>query len=701
MSETRISSFSRLAVTQFPARTVVNMAYCILGLLGKFIHLVVFGQLRISEEQHLKDKFWNFVFYKFIFIFGVLNVQHVEQVIAWVVWFSLLGFLHLMTTLSKDRFQYLSFSPSVPVGAHVRLVGLLSCIQAVCALCFGVCMLCGIRYGVHTFALMLAEVALVALNAGYVLARYVYVPHASAGAGAIPHEVESGKGDKAGVAGGAGFGACPVYYTELVFELATLAVDFLHHLHMLVWTNTMLSMASLVISMQLRWAFNEIRRRVLKHRNYLRVLRHMMVSYPMAAASELRAAADNCAICWELMLSARRLPCGHLFHNACLRSWLEQDTSCPTCRLTLQSSDSPSSSAFSDRSSLFGALTLSSLRVEAEASLRPTMPLPARSHTQHLSVADSATVGSSQHFRESDVVESRTTTVEPQQQQAATTNHHLFTFDGSRYFSWLPSVSLEVSHSNLLRPAPQASTSPVDTVGMARHVSSISVGSSREMASTTSVVAEVAEGVREYPFSSPTRRSSRSATGQQQKRRHPLELSVGQPLRSPQRTQRIQRTLLRPQQQHLPQTPQKFQQRPIPLHRLVPILHANSEGDMTANQGFKMSSGVGTQRGDLDRPRPLPFDCKQLWTCLESSSYQPTLSPGGQVAGQNQETRGLLVPMDEDKVQPIMGQRAEGMREPLVTASAAIRYRRVHQRKLDLVEASRRKFLERVEKQQS
>lgn len=85
------------------------MAYCILGLLGKFIHLVVFGQLRISEEQHLKDKFWNFVFYKFIFIFGVLNVQHVEQVIAWVVWFSLLGFLHLMTTLSKDRFQYVSF----------------------------------------------------------------------------------------------------------------------------------------------------------------------------------------------------------------------------------------------------------------------------------------------------------------------------------------------------------------------------------------------------------------------------------------------------------------------------------------------------------------------------------------------------------------------------------------------------------------
>lgn len=79
---------------------------------------------------------------------------------------------------------------------------------------------------------MLAEVGLVALNAGYVLARYVYVPHAaSAGAATFLHDTEM-KGDKIGLVGG--FGSCPVYYTELVFELATLGVDFLHHLHMLV-----------------------------------------------------------------------------------------------------------------------------------------------------------------------------------------------------------------------------------------------------------------------------------------------------------------------------------------------------------------------------------------------------------------------------------------------------------------------------------
>ena len=65
------------------------------------------------------------------------------------------------------------------------------------------------------------------------------------------------------------------YYTELISELTVLAVDLLHHFHMLLWSNILLSMASLVICMQLRYLFHEIQRRITKHRNYLAVLSHM------------------------------------------------------------------------------------------------------------------------------------------------------------------------------------------------------------------------------------------------------------------------------------------------------------------------------------------------------------------------------------------------------------------------------------------
>ena len=60
--------------------------------------------------QHIKDKFWNFVFYKFIFIFGVMNVQNMDEVVYWCAWFSILGFLHLMAQLCKNRFEYVSNS---------------------------------------------------------------------------------------------------------------------------------------------------------------------------------------------------------------------------------------------------------------------------------------------------------------------------------------------------------------------------------------------------------------------------------------------------------------------------------------------------------------------------------------------------------------------------------------------------------------
>lgn len=37
--------------------------------------------------------------------------------------------------------------------------------------------------------------------------------------------------------------------------------------------------------------------------------------FAIATAEELAANDDDCAICWDAMLTARRLPCGHLFHK--------------------------------------------------------------------------------------------------------------------------------------------------------------------------------------------------------------------------------------------------------------------------------------------------------------------------------------------------------------------------------------------------
>lgn len=78
---------------------------------------------------------------------------------------------------------------------------------------------------------------------------------------------------------------------------------------------------------------------------YLSATRDMDRRYPNATEAELNDMSDRtCIICRdELTLpgpqvqgqagpntTPKKLPCGHIFHFNCLRSWLERQQSCPT-----------------------------------------------------------------------------------------------------------------------------------------------------------------------------------------------------------------------------------------------------------------------------------------------------------------------------------------------------------------------------------
>ncbi|CAH1269663.1 AMFR [Branchiostoma lanceolatum] len=379
--------------------TWINTAYCCLILLGKAIQCLVFGDLRVSERQHIKDKFWNFVFYKFIFIFGVLNVQNMEEVVMWTAWFTLLGFLHIMTQLCRDRFEYLSFSPTTPMATHARVLALLSAVLIICSGLMGVCILVGVEAGLNTSAFMGAECLLLFIKTTYVIVRYAIHLYDVSNTGTWENR------------------GTYVYYSELVMELTALIVDFCHHLHMLLWGNIFLSMASLVICMQLRYLFHEIQRRMRKHSNYLRVVNGMEARFPSATQEELTANNDDCAICWDHMDTAKKLPCGHLFHTSCLRSWLEHDTSCPTCRMSLSISDNNGNTN--------------------------TPPPP-----QNIPLNPPPLLGAPPPDMNAQVVNQR---------------NHFFHFDGSRFASWLPSFSVEVMHTNMVGPQ-HAANSQLDAM---------------------------------------------------------------------------------------------------------------------------------------------------------------------------------------------------------------------------------------------
>lgn len=123
----------------------------------------------------------------------------------------------------------------------------------------------------------------------------------------------------------------------------------------------------------------------------------MEENFPIASSEELAQNTDDCAICWDHMNSARKLPCGHFFHTTCLRSWLEQDTSCPTCRHSLRM---------------------------GEESVEPngSEPEPPTDATGRGGLFTNTNI----HF-----------------------TNHFFQFDGSRYARWLPSLSVEVTRPSM------------------------------------------------------------------------------------------------------------------------------------------------------------------------------------------------------------------------------------------------------------
>lgn len=295
----------------FVSLIVVNMAACVLLLFFMVVIRVVFGDLRTAERNSAKDKFWNYVFYKFIFVFGVINVHQAAEVILWAAWFSVLAMLVVMTKIAKLRFEHLSFSPNTATMLHCKVLALLGAIIISSILIFGMFIGHHDLLSIQILAFLLADIAVLTIRATHVISRYLIHLYDLSWPGVWE------------------FKGRWLHYNDLILSSSFLLLDLFHHLHMLLSGNLWLSMASLVICMHVRFLLNELQKQRTKHLTYHRVISDMECKYPQVQTK------GECLICWDTFSSARRLTCGHCFHSSCLRQWLEQDASCPICRCRL------------------------------------------------------------------------------------------------------------------------------------------------------------------------------------------------------------------------------------------------------------------------------------------------------------------------------------------------------------------------------
>jgi hypothetical protein len=129
-------------------------------------------------------------------------------------------------------------------------------------------------------------------------------------------------------------------------ELMALSAKFLFHLILFVAVFTLYGLPINIIR-DFYLAFMKLKQRLISFSSYRRLTSNMNSRFEAVTSDDqLERAGSTCIICREKMEvngihgDCKMLPlCNHIFHKHCLREWLVQQQSCPTCRGDIQANE--------------------------------------------------------------------------------------------------------------------------------------------------------------------------------------------------------------------------------------------------------------------------------------------------------------------------------------------------------------------------
>ncbi|XP_071477983.1 E3 ubiquitin-protein ligase synoviolin B-like [Diadema antillarum] len=291
-------------------------AFVIVILMGKLFKKVFFGQLRAAEMEHLIERSW-YAVTETCLAFTVFRDDFSPRFVAM---FTLLLFLKCFHWLAEDRVDYMERSPVISWLFHLRVLMLLAVL--------GFLDFMFINYAYHSTLTKGASVQLVfgfeyaILLTVIVNVFFKYILHT------IDLQSENPWESK----------AVYMLYTDLILGfikvfLYTAFVAIMIKIH----TFPLFAIRPMYLAMR---SFKKAVHDVIMSR---RAIRNMNTLYPDATAEDLASTDNICIICREEMVVAeaggagggacKKLPCGHIFHSSCLRSWFQRQQTCPTCRM--------------------------------------------------------------------------------------------------------------------------------------------------------------------------------------------------------------------------------------------------------------------------------------------------------------------------------------------------------------------------------
>ncbi|GAC99274.1 hypothetical protein PHSY_006875 [Pseudozyma hubeiensis SY62] len=321
---------------------LLNFLFVIALVAGRILQLLYFGQLRRSEVELVCERSW----YSLVGTLLAVSIFRDDFSVAFVILFGVLLFLKIFHWLSAERVASIMQSPSVPRIFHARMISILSTLLLADLLLvgFSLQMLLVKKIKIGMMVLFTSEFIILTALLCNTVAQYIL--NCIDMASEEPWEAKS----------------LYVLYVDLAHDVVRLCT----HGYFFVLLTRMYGIPLSLIH-DLYSAGRSCTVKVKALVRYRQAVKKMETKYPNASAADLRATDGTCIICREDMVAIgeeqadgeggagaggaaptaaasatsasvvtnvtpKKLACGHIFHFRCLRSWLERQQSCPTCR---------------------------------------------------------------------------------------------------------------------------------------------------------------------------------------------------------------------------------------------------------------------------------------------------------------------------------------------------------------------------------
>uniref|UniRef100_A0A803LMJ2 RING-type domain-containing protein n=1 Tax=Chenopodium quinoa TaxID=63459 RepID=A0A803LMJ2_CHEQI len=293
------------------------------------------------------------------------------QATLWMTWLTVLCFLKMFQALARDRLERLNASPSATLWTYFRVYSALLLVLAFDCLWIWFCAAVSGPLVSSTYWLLFFEPLSIAFETLQAIVVHgfqlmdIWLHHSAAETSDSQRSkfFDTTAGSlwewKSNVVRNMGF----------FLDMMTLLMALGHYV-LIWWLHGMtFHLVDAILFLNIRALLSAVVKRIKGFVKLKIALGALHEALPDATTKEIQSYDDECAICrasasftkffpfwllpidylshscyifffsFEPMAKAKRLPCNHLFHLACLRSWLDQGLnevySCPTCRKPL------------------------------------------------------------------------------------------------------------------------------------------------------------------------------------------------------------------------------------------------------------------------------------------------------------------------------------------------------------------------------